>query len=1098
MLFVKGGIVRQNFAYVLGLVFVFAQISFAEPPPPPKDCNPRDMFVDLPGQSDYRFRTSKTNHDEIYSKSCQEIIVNDGLRYTSGTISTKCDDGKFEDLSQNCQIDQVKTACEVTAVVGVSKSELNEAYKDAGISKEESRTLLREIPEGDMAQSNVIKVITECGSTYTSDGSAAKISNLGKYEVGIPVCSPSYSEGLCYLDPFKGVMNDFEFVTNGASGMLVDSSAQFVKKSAFYIWNKGSTESKTLNSGSVQFNYRHRLASEWRASSSPTLNQIDVPGVPAEATGCELKVSGAVSGYSATTPPQVAVGNDVLVFSVKLTGGSGGGAAPSIEYVGGPNPVTGVWSNPPVGVASTVTANVETTYSKNKFSCKLTVLPQGKSAMVRLRRFGDCSYFNSLRTYYYMDASNKGYQSSAYSQPLSLPGISAKYGTSSAEVPIKGVMNAAAALSGEIVVDSAGKVTLPPLENRAYAKAIVVAKRFQADGTGAKAADPLYYGLLDLNDYSLTQLYKVDPAKEPDSDESVVFQAFLAGTQPDGIRDLRGTADGLPYYRFTPSTNSGKPYDRVIPFMNESCVPLFQANAPKRADKPVPSDLNSVTQCMYSRPFKVSDIKAGRIDLTLLHLVPEHAHHQFPAELFKASAQPACVAKNPSNQKECWDVKSSNFGISANAKPFEAHDSCRTVTTTWVDQSTTSTSSNCVRYGNSYSCSPVSTTVTTKVPVTVVNYKASCPVLEPAGECGKNLALRFSGYNQMMIAGLGCAATYNRAGELVSATLKDNGILPYTSSLGGSDPKPFSQYPDGHGSKKGFACIPCRFANDAIAKGEDFIGSTKALPVDQDATSARKPIFSFNKLKAPSECVRDITFEVRYFGSKECTGVSNPPGHFCSSENLGGQSCAATDGKGGGNVAGKFTIPVCPNSGFEYDNVSVSWSPLIIDAAGNGIEISRDARYALEFDIRAEGKKRLIDWPINTKEVAFLVLPNSKGKVESIRELFGDYKAADGFAALGKYDKNRDQKIDKNDAIFGSLRLWFDQNRNAVAEDEEIVSLEKYGVDTIYLEYRKITNRGTEGRTLSSVYYNSKYREYLNVGDYYFNDYSGVKKKKSK
>lgn len=1103
--FVKGEIVRKTLALLFGLALIFAQTSYGAPiSTPPQDCPAKEIQVNLPRQPRYRIVTSNTSHDRTYSKSCQTIPLNDGVRYSSGAIKAKCDDGEYTEVSQTCEIDQVKTNCSVTAIVGTSKSELKEAYQDAGKSEDEIISLLREIPDGDMSQANIIRVMTECGSTFESDGSAATISNIGKYNADIPECTPSSSSGLCYLDPHNGVRpgsdtaNGFEFITEGPSKILLDGTKKFVKSSVFFIWNKGSTESKTLSAGKVSFKYRHRLANNWQSSTSLSLNQIEVPGMPSEATGCELKVSGAVSGYSASTPPQVAVGNDVLVFSVKLTGGSGVNAPPSVEFVGGPNAVTGVWSNPPVGVASTVTANVETAYSKNKFSCKLTVIPQGKSAMVRLRRFGDCSYFNSLRTYYHMDASNKSYQSSPYSQPLILPGINAKYGMSSAEVPIKGVMNAAAALSGELAVDSAGKVILPPLENRAFAKAVVVAKRFQSDGTGAKVADPLYYGLLDLNDYSLTQLFKVDPANEPDPNESVVFQAFLAGTQPQGIRDLRGTLEGLPYYRFTPATNSGKPYDRVIPFMNESCIPLFQASTPKRADKPMPADLNSVTQCMYSRPFKVSDIKAGRIDLNLLHLVPEHAHHQFPAELFKASAQPPCVAKNKTNQKECWDVKSSSFGVSANAQPFEAHNSCRTVTTTWVDQSTTSNSTNCVMYGNSYSCSTESTTVTTKVPVTVVNYKASCPVLETVGECGKNLALRFSGYNQMMIAGLGCAAAYNREGELVSATLKDNGIIPYTDALGGSAPKPFSQYPDGHGDKKGFACIPCRFANDAIAKGEDFISSTKVLPVDQDATSARKPVFSFNKLKAPAECVRDITFEVRYFGSNECNGVSSPPGHFCSSENLGGQSCAAADGKGGGNVAGKFTIPVCPNSGFEYDNVSVSWSPLIVDAAGNGIEISRDARYALEFDIRGEGKKRLIDWPINTKEVAFLVLPNSKGNVDSVKELFGDYKDSDGFKALAKHDKNRDLKIDKNDSIFNSLRLWFDYNRNAIADEGEIVSLDKYGIDTIYLEYRKVLNRGIEGRTLSSVYYNSKYREYLNIGDYYFNDYSGVQRKKIK
>lgn len=1085
------------------LILGLYSVSFAAPAP--KDCNSDDIKMTLPGMNSsgrsYTLKVPKTDNDKTYTKACSDVSEEDALRYASGDIKVKCEDGDLKKPSQDCVIDNIESACSLTPSLGVSKTELKDAYQNAGKSSL-ADSLLKDIPDGDMAQDNIAKISATCGSKFLSDKSGAELSNEGGYNVKIPACTNS-STGVCYLDPYGGVKgadpegsNSVAFVTQGNVGPLVNSEGKFRRASVIYIWNKGTTQSNTLGAGNVSFIHRYRVGNVWQSKVATDLSSLVVPGMPEEATGCELKVSGAVSSYSTSNPPQVTVGNDVLVFSVRLTGGSGGAAPPSIEYSGGPNAVTGVWSSPPVGVASTVTANVETAISKNKFSCKLTVVPQGKSAMIRLRRFGDCSYFNSLRSYYFMDAAGKGYQSAAYSTPLSLPGIPAKYGTSSAEVPFRGVLNASAALSGELAVNSSGKVITPPIENRAYSKAVVVAKRFQASTAGGKAADPLYYGILDLNDYSLTQLYKVDPASEPDPEETVIFQAYLAAVQPSGTRDLRGTAGGLPYYQFAPATSNGKPYDRVIPFMNESCVPLFQVSAPKRGDKAMPSELTSATQCMYSRPFKVSDIKNGRVDLTLLHLVPEHAHHQFPAELFKASTQPPCVAKNPSNQKECWDIKASSFGVAANANPFAAHDSCRTVSTVWVDQSTTATGQNCVRVGNSYSCSPYSYTVTTKVPVTVVNYKGSCPVLESSGECSKNLAIRFSGYNQMMIAGLGCAAKYNREGELVSASLLNSGILPYTPALGGSAPKSYEQYPTGYSDKKGFACIPCRFANDAIAAGKDLVNDTAALPVDQDSTSARKPVFSFNKLKAPAECVRDVTFEVRYFGSKECNGVSNPPGHFCSSENLGGQSCSATDGKGSGNVAGKFTVPVCPNSGFEYDNVSVSWSPLLIDASGNGIEISRDAHYGVQFDIRGDGMKRLIDWPINTKEVAFLVLPNAQGKVESIKELFGDYKAADGFAALGKYDKNKDKKINKDDQIFGKLRLWFDRNRNAIAETDEIVSLDDHGVETIYLEHRRITNRGTEGRTLSSVYYNSKYREYLNVGDYYFNDYSGVKKKK--
>lgn len=1081
------------------------------PPPPPPDCSPK-TFPIRPDRypDDYIMRAPQTPPGETYSESCKDKIPEiDGLRYKSGQMRATCvvsppSSSFWSNSSENCEIDNIVDTCQVSATPGISRDEMEAAYEDANRVDVGVREM-KEIPPGSMAQRNIFKVSVSCDSFYES-GAPARVKSEGAFSSSLPSCNNA-SKGLCFLDPYEVVKNTATPTGAQAIQFELFGAKKSVPKGMLYIWNKSNTDESVPNGG-VNFNY-HRKIGTWdllyTTASLPTSNSL--PGVAAEATGCDLRVSGATSPYENTSPPSVQVENDVLIFTVNMKGGTGAVTIPpKVTFSGGPNAITGVWTNPPVNSRATVTANVVTGVSKTKFACSLRIDTAGPKSLVKLRRFGDCGYFDALRSHYFMTPNGKP-QNGGYgtSKLLSMPGIEAKFGRTAGEVPFAGVANVAASAGGEIIVNSAGKVVMPPMDKRRFSRAVIVAKRFQG---GTQVQEPLFWAVMDPNGYSTTRLSQVDPNIRLNDDDTVVFQAYLAAVQPNSTltRDLRGTADGFPFHMFAPSTDTGVPFDRVIPFANESCIPLFQASPPLREDMPNNPQLLNTTQCLYSRPFKVSDVVAGRVDLNIMHIVPLHAHHQFPTELLKASNQPTCVAKNPTNTDYCWDVKAANMGVAANADPFSSHDQCRTVTTTFTKAAANATVYECTGGGGNgggQTCRPVTHTTPTIIRNDTVTYKASCPVLESKNECNANLAIRFSGFNQMMIAGLGCAAKYDRAGELVTATLLEatrtpryNGIIPYTPTMGASVPKHYQDYPAAYGDKKGYACIPCRFAKEALAAGKDLAQDTAALPVDQDSSSARKPIFSFRKMKAPKECIRNINFEVRYFGSQECDGVSNPPGHFCSSSNLGGQSCPGRDGMGTGNVAGKFTIPVCPNSGFEFDNISVSWSPLLIDVSGNGIEVTRDPAYAVKFDIKGDGKKRVIDWPLNVREIAFLVLPNKNGKVESGKELFGEYGASNGFAALAKHDSNKDLKINRHDKIYSQLRLWFDRNRNGVFDEGESEGLKENGVETIYLEYRKITNRGTEGRTLSSVYYNDKWREYLNIGDYYFNEYGSSEKKK--
>jgi hypothetical protein len=107
-------------------------------------------------------------------------------------------------------------------------------------------------------------------------------------------------------------------------------------------------------------------------------------------------------------------------------------------------------------------------------------------------------------------------------------------------------------------------------------------------------------------------------------------------------------------------------------------------------------------------------------------------------------------------------------------------------------------------------------------------------------------------------------------------------------------------------------------------------------------------------------------------------------------------------------------------------------------------------------------RKNRISWI--TRESAndnyFLALPNARGEVNGIDELFGNNTmgpdrgfAAHGFEALSKYDNVNDGYIDRKDAVFSRLRMWSDRSVDGIAQANELFSLSQLGVESIDLNY---------------------------------------------
>lgn len=212
------------------------------------------------------------------------------------------------------------------------------------------------------------------------------------------------------------------------------------------------------------------------------------------------------------------------------------------------------------------------------------------------------------------------------------------------------------------------------------------------------------------------------------------------------------------------------------------------------------------------------------------------------------------------------------------------------------------------------------------------------------------------------------------------------------------------------------------------------------------------------------------------------------------------------DGSSKHNKHNKQELEVLYNNNKSNDhdaNCDQRASPLIVKTINedhSGIQLTSQ-REGILFDILGENSrpwahaKKRISW-ITKNSYQFLVKPDRRGKVHGIDEMFGDNTkgpdgefADNGYMALAKYDLNGDGVIDSRDAIYKSLKLWSDKNRDGRSQKGELVSLEDAGLIAIDLEYddnfRETDQYGNETRMKSVVKYSDD--SYRLIFDLWFN-----------
>jgi len=254
-----------------------------------------------------------------------------------------------------------------------------------------------------------------------------------------------------------------------------------------------------------------------------------------------------------------------------------------------------------------------------------------------------------------------------------------------------------------------------------------------------------------------------------------------------------------------------------------------------------------------------------------------------------------------------------------------------------------------------------------------------------------------------------------------------------------------------------------------------------------------------------------------YRGSLTAKG-SAPSGSAASNSFTSGQRCVPAPSPPPGECQPGSQPPpsIIENDGEPEPVPPQCTSPIILDLEGKRGDFPLSgSKDPVRFDLDGNGKRELTQWTKRGDHgIAFLVLPDSEGRVVGPQQLFGEHtklfdgdKAVYGYNALAEWNLpthggnfnggafriprtgretpqeetkrafDEQNLIDPQDAVWQRLRLWVDENHNGEAEPNELQTLDQAGVLAISHDAensRRVDRFGNEFRLKSRFWVSAR------------------------
>ena len=126
--------------------------------------------------------------------------------------------------------------------------------------------------------------------------------------------------------------------------------------------------------------------------------------------------------------------------------------------------------------------------------------------------------------------------------------------------------------------------------------------------------------------------------------------------------------------------------------------------------------------------------------------------------------------------------------------------------------------------------------------------------------------------------------------------------------------------------------------------------------------------------------------------------------------------------------------------------------PIVLDLDGDGLEITSVNESDVMMDVDGDGDKERVAW-VDSDDAFLITDLDGDGTLSSMEELFvarqteADDTDMEALASL--YDSNKDGVLNAEDERFSDLLIFQDKNQDGVADDGEVISLSKAGIEEI-------------------------------------------------